>query len=142
MHYVYLLTHRRCVEHNEKDGDIYDTKVLGVYITARKAQEAIAFFSGKVGFQDYKNDFYIQKRKILGNRHIAIKSVFLVEYERFLYDDVYCKHFLGICSDEQTANKVINIAKQKSRYDKTLEEYEVIEYDLDSHSAYWAEGFS
>ena len=140
MYYIYLLTHKRCVEHSE-NGDIYDTKVLGIYTTRIKAQAAIEFFVKKPGFCDYKDNFIIQKRKLLGDRQKEIRAVFLVEHERFLYDDVYRKEFLCICYDEDSANGIINAEKQKSQYAEDIDEYEVIEYDLDAHSIYWSEGF-
>ena len=131
MYYVYLLTHSRCVELCEQDGNIYDTKVLGIYSSHKKAIDAIAFFSQQVGFRDFKDDFHIQKKKILGNTvKEPIHSVFLVEYERLLYEDVYLKRFLGICADEQTAQGVISISKQKSRRNNSFQEYDIIEYEL------------
>lgn len=140
MYYVYFLTHRRCIEHQE-DGDVYNTKVLGIYTAKRKAEEGILFFSQKTGFCDYKNDFYIQKKKLLGDIQKSVRSVFLIEYEHFLYDDIYHKEFLGIYSNENSANDAVELLKQKHGYDEHMEEYEIIEYDLDAHSTYWSEGF-
>jgi len=138
MYYVYFLTHRRCVEGD----DVYDTKVLGIYTAKSKALSAIDFFREKEGFCDYKEDFYIKRKKLLGNREKPISSVFLIEYERFLYDRVYHKEFLGICADEKTADVIVALSKERSHYPEGTEEYEVIEYVLDRHSEYWSEGFN
>lgn len=141
MYYVYLLTHKYCVESNEKDGDIYaNTKVLGVYSRLKKARGAIDFFSALVGFCDYKDDFYIRKMKLYGKENSS-NTVHLIEYERFLYDDLYTYDVLGICADEQTANEMIEKARQNSHHDESTEEYDIIEYELDKHSEYWGEGF-
>lgn len=55
--------------------------------------------------------------------------------------NVYRKEFLCICSNEEDANGIIAAAKQKPQYAEGMDEYEVIEYDLDAHSSYWSEGF-
>ena len=142
MYYIYLLTHRRCVEFNERDGAIYDTKVLGIYSNYKSAKEAIAFFGEKVGFRDFKNDFCIQKRKLFGNDTKEPKtSVFLIEFERLLYDNLYTKQFIGICADEQTVQEIIAISQQKMKYNDATDDYDIIEYVLDEHSTYWSEGF-
>jgi hypothetical protein len=56
MRYAYLLEHN----YGELD-DFENLKILGIYASKKKANDAIKRFSRKPGFKKHKNGFHIDK---------------------------------------------------------------------------------
>ena len=61
MQYVYQLLFKHKVEQDIDGRWIYSTIGIGIYSTKEKAKETIERYKHITGFQDYPNDFIINK---------------------------------------------------------------------------------
>lgn len=138
--YVYVLKHARIVGY-DKGQPLRDTKILGIFSSLVKAKDAINFFAVLPGFIDYPNDYVILKKRLYLDDINSDKTIFLIEYEKYLYDNIYEKSILNLYNNEQDALGYIKTQEELHGFSQETEEYDIVEYYMDKNSEYWGEGF-
>ena len=143
MEKAYMLVHKRLIETDMNNENVYSTILLGFFSTESKAKEAIQYYLDKPGFKDYPKAFKIKTvhadvddfNDTVGD---FTDSVFYLshEYSDGEYD---CISDLGFYSSNEKASAALLKYKKDDEYKNYPDGFSVDNYKIDNTE--WNEGF-
>ncbi len=106
---IYKLTHVHLLEDQKNE-----EKDLGYFSSLEIVKDKIKYYQTLQGFNDFPNDFYIQKFDIPGDKigSSVFEAVFYMHNEEYSIEFDY---FIGVYSTEKQANKALAEFKSQNK---------------------------
>jgi len=108
----------------------------------KKAKEAIQRYSILPGFIDYKDGFIIEIKRVYVSNEEAIKTIYSVEHEYTIEDNIDIVTRLSYHSDEAQAADAVKAYKCQAEFKEYPDCFIIYHDDLDKDSEFWVEGFT
>lgn len=139
---AYELLHRHVVEIAD-DEEVCDTKLLGLFSTEEKCQEAIKHYTTQPGFEAYPDCFEINVIEADVDEYNDevgefSETVYLLSHE--WYDGEYDYiTYIGYYSTREKAEKVLALFENNERFIEHQDGFDISVYNFDEMM--WEEGF-
>lgn len=147
---VYRVKHSYKLEPDpDGDGWVYETKLIGYYLSLEEAKDIVEQYKCLEGFCDYPNDFMVDKIEIKCDDQEAMRLVsekrkiiysLEHEYEIVQNGEIYdMQTFFGIYISKQKAIKEMKRLQKTPEYQEHKEGFGVYEQPIGLSG--WCEGF-